>query len=225
MVNMSDINTRELSKSLNELYQSGSYKEAVDLVLKNKGSYTPAIFHEHLGTLYLKNKDFGVARFHLEKAVKKGLVNTNVRHNLKTVKKQITTPDMDANHGFWQNFVSTGLSLPSGSFFVLSLLIIFTSLLLKRVKLIKNNYLAFTFVLLGLLPIGFQKLYLDKISYGVTLTQTPLIEGPSKIYSEITELEPGVKFIIGRQKEGWYLIKFPDNLVGWVEKKNIGIFK
>ena len=56
-----------------------------------------------------------------------------------------------------------------------------------------------------------RKTYLDKIDYGIVLTETTLLEGPSKIYTEITKLEPGVKFIIGSTKDGWYLIKFPDN--------------
>ena len=87
-----------------------------------------------------------------------------------------------------------------------------------------SKLLITTCLLLGLLPIALSKLYLNNINYAVNLHDAPLREGPSAIYPEMMTIEAGSKFIVKEGNDGWFYIKSPYFLTGWIRRKYLAIY-
>jgi hypothetical protein len=74
------------------------------------------------------------------------------------------------------------------------------------------------------LPFLFSEGYLDKINYAIAFKEIPIYEGPSKVFTEKGKIKAGAKIILGENKEGWFYVKFPISLAGWISKDQLGIY-
>lgn len=211
-------------KSFEKLYLKKDYKGAVNYLLQNKQQFNSGIFHYNLGTVYSKIGDQPAARFHLEKAIKEGYINSSSLNNLTYVKNQLQVDDLSTSSSFPDQFMNYSLAIPSAVYSSLSLLfLLLTITLLKSKKLVKKTSIAIA-ILLIVLPLSFSSLYLDKINHAVAFSDIPLYEGPSKIFSEKGKVKAGSKIILGEFKEGWFFVKFPISLAGWINKDQLGIY-
>ncbi|RPJ75872.1 MAG: SH3 domain-containing protein [Alphaproteobacteria bacterium] len=210
--------------SFEKLYLKKDYKGAVNYLLQNKQRFDSGIFHYNLGTVYSKIGDQPTARFHLEKAIKEGHINSSSLNNLTYVRNQLQVDDLSTSSNFPDQFMNYSLAIPPAVYLSISLLFLLLGIsLIKSKKLIKKTSIAI-FILLIVLPVSFSNLYLDKINYAVAFKDVPLYEGPSKIFSEKGKVKAGSKIILGEFKEGWFYVKFPISLTGWINKDQLGIY-
>ena len=77
-------------------------------------------------------------------------------------------------------------------------------------------------VLFALFPLLFQVFFLNKLTFAVVLKKSQVYEGPSKIYSKVTELDEGSKILLGQKSGKWYLISSPPQMRGWVHEQMLG---
>ena len=70
----------------------------------------------------------------------------------------------------------------------------------------------------------FSEFYISKINYAIAFKDISLYEGPSKIFSEKGKVHAGSKVILGEYKEGWFYVKFPLSLTGWINKDQLGLY-
>lgn len=207
-----------------ELYLKKDYKGAASYLLQNKQRFDSGIFHYNLGTVYSKMGEHPAARFHLEKAIKDGYINSASLNNLTYIKNQLQVDDLSTSASFPDQFMNYALAIPSAAYLSISLLFLLLSVsLLKSKKLVKKTSIAI-FILLIVAPVSFSTLYLDKINYAVAFRDIPLYEGPSKIFSEKGKVKAGSKIILGEFKEGWFYVKFPISLAGWINKDQLGLY-
>jgi hypothetical protein len=120
--------------------------------------------------------------------------------------------------------MNTALTIPPAAYLSFSLIFLLLGItLLKSKKLIKKTSMVF-FIALIVTPILFSQGYLDKINYAVAFKDISIYEGPSKIFSEKGKVKAGSKIILGEYKEGWFYIKFPISLAGWISKDQLGLY-
>jgi tetratricopeptide (TPR) repeat protein len=223
------VTTQETSISKGEntfeaLYLKKDYKGAANYLLANKQQLNSGIFHYNLGTVYSKLSDFPAARFHFEKALKEGYINTSSLNNLAFVKSQLQVDDLTTSTLLPDELMNYSLSIPGSAYLTISLLLLLTGMLLVKAKRVKR---VVSMVLLGILiiaPVAFSQLYLEKINYAVAFKDISLYEGPSKIFNEKGKIRAGSKIILGDFKEGWFYVKFPISLAGWINKDQIGLY-
>lgn len=233
---MKNINTSPVTKSpqaqtdklasspFAELYLKKDYKGAASYLIQNKQQFDSGIFHYNLGTVYSKTGDYPAARFHLEKAIKEGYINSSSLNNLSYVKSQLQVDDLSTSTNLPDEFMNTALTIPPAAYTSISLvLLLFGISLVMSKKLTKKLSIA-CFVLLIAAPFLFSNLYLDKVNYAVAFKDVPLYEGPSKIFSEKGKVKAGSKIILGEFKEGWFYVKFPISLTGWINKDQLGLY-
>ena len=79
---MSDNNIENILITFKDLYLKKDFNACVDLLLKEKESFNPGLFHYNLGTVYLKLEKPAIGRYHLEKARKE-------QKKLNRIKKRI----------------------------------------------------------------------------------------------------------------------------------------
>jgi hypothetical protein len=70
----------------------------------------------------------------------------------------------------------------------------------------------------------FSNFYVKNVNYAIALKDTPLYEGPSKIFNEKGRVRAGSKIVLGELKEGWFYVKFPLSLSGWINKDQLGLY-
>lgn len=213
-----------VSSSFEELYLKKDYKGAANYLLQNKQQLSSGIFHYNLGTVYSKMGDYPAARFHLEKAVKEGYINSSSLNNLTYVKSQLQVDDISTSTNLPDELMNIALTIPPAAYFSFSLILLLLGItLVKSKKLVKKTSMAFFIVLIAT-PFLFSQYYLDKINYAVAFKDVPVFEGPSKIFAEKGKVKAGSKIILSDYKEGWFYIKFPISLAGWISKDQLGLY-
>lgn len=212
------------SGTFEAFYLKKDYKAAADFLLQNKQQFDSGIFHYNLGTVYSKLGDFPAARFHLEKAIKEGFINSSSLNNLGFVKSQLQVDDLSTSTSVPDQVMNTALALPSAAYLTISLLMLLVGLvMIKSKKIVRKMSLALLLLVVAT-PVLFSEFYLDKINYAVSFKDVPLYEGPSKIFSEKGKVKAGSKLILGEFKEGWFYVKFPISLTGWINKDQLGLY-
>jgi tetratricopeptide (TPR) repeat protein len=210
--------------AFDELYLKKDYKGAANYLLQNKQQLNSGIFHYNLGTVYSKMGDYPAARFHLEKAIKEGYINSSSLNNLTYVKAQLQVDDLTTSTELPDQLMNTVLTIPPAAYFSFSLILLLLGItLLRSKKLIKKTGIGF-FIVLIVAPVFFSQRYLDKINYAVAFKDVAIYEGPSKIFTEKGKVRAGSKIILGEYKEGWFYIKFPISLAGWISKDQLGLY-
>lgn len=214
----------EASKSFDELYVKKDFKGAAQYLLDNKQQFDSGIFHYNLGTVYSKMGEHASARFHLEKAIKEGYLNNSSLNNLAFVKSQLQVDDLSTSTSIPDQVINSMLSIPNAGYFSITLLLILIFMVMVRLgKIQKRWIMAFVFAV-AILPMAFSLFYVKNINYAVALKDTPLYEGPSKIFTEKGSVRAGSKVVLGQFKEGWFYIEFPMSLSGWISKDQLGIY-
>lgn len=213
-----------IDQSFESLYLQKNYKGAAQYLLANKQQFDSGIFHYNLGTVYSKLGDQAAARYHLEKAIKEGYVNSASLNNLSYVKSLLQVDDLSTSTSLPDKFINFSLNLPPQAYLSVTLLLILLSMLLIRTKKLTSKVIIFVSLLLSLLPIGYSTLYLNNVNYAVALKEIPLYEGPSKIFNEKGKIRAGSKIILGEFKDGWFFVEYPLSLAGWVGKDQLGLY-
>lgn len=210
--------------SFEELYLKKDYKGAANYLLQNKQQLSSGIFHYNLGTVYSKMGDYPAARFHLEKAIKEGYINSSSLNNLSFVKTQLQVDDLSTSSMLPDQLMNSALSIPGSAYLSFSLVLLLLGLVLMKSKKLVRKTSIILFAVLIATPILFSQLYLDKVNYAVAFKDVSLYEGPSKIFSEKGKVRAGSKIILGEFKEGWFYVKFPISLAGWINKDQLGLY-
>ena len=219
---MSNTNTNELLKSLETLYTKANYQEAIDLLLKNKESFDPALFHYNVGSMYLKNKNLPIARYHLEKASHLGFTSSEVMNNLNVTELGLDLTTLESSGSVATDYFYQALFVPQSYVIGYMLFIVTLMLFLKKFK--KLSWMYFTsLTLLFLSPAVIKSILIKNLNQVVVLKTSHCKEGPSGIFEDNHELPAGLKIIVTKPKEGWYFIQHPSHLSGWVKKDDLGI--
>jgi hypothetical protein len=213
------------SKStFDELYLKKDYKGAAQYLLDNKKQFESGIFHYNLGTVYSKMGDQATARFHLEKAIAEGYINSSSLNNLAFVKSQLQVDDLSTSTSLPDQVVSTMTSIPMAGYFSMTLFLVLIFTLMIRLKKIQKKWIMVVVMLLSLTPVFVSNFYVKNINYAVVLKEVPLYEGPSKIFTEKGKVRAGSKVVLGQLKDGWFYIEFPISLSGWISKDQLGLY-
>lgn len=218
---MNDNNMDEISKSLEAHYLKGEYAEAQKLLLANKDQFDLGIFHYNLGTTLMKMGNFAAGRYHLEKALKNGYVDTKVLHNLSVAKSQLAVNDIGNSSNPLDLALSFSLDIPFSLYLSATLIFSIVALLFVRFKKVTRWYGMTFLAVLALLPILYAGIFLNRFNFALALSDTSLREGPSQIYGELSKVKAGSKFIVGENQGDWYYIKSPASMTGWVKKEDI----
>ena len=207
-----------------DLYLKKDYKGASNYLLQNKQQLSSGIFHYNLGTVYSKLGDFPAARFHLEKAIKEGYINSASLNNLTFVKAQLQVDDISTSVALPDQMMNVALTIPPAAYLSLTLLLVLLGLVLLKSKRLFKKISIGIFILIALTPMLFSEFYISKINYAIAFKDISLYEGPSKIFSEKGKVHAGSKVILGEYKEGWFYVKFPLSLTGWINKDQIVLY-
>lgn len=215
--------TKSSIATFEELYAKKDYKGAIDFLLANKQQFNSGTFHYNLGTTYAKMNELGAARFHLEKAALNGMYNSALYNNLQYVNAKIVGEDISTSQSIVDRAVDYSVSIPREAYLTISLALMILFLVILKFKNIKSRVLILIWVLIAFLP----SIYIYSLDYttnvAVALKEVSILEGPSKVFQEKGKIQAGAKVILGEYKEGWFFIKYPISLSGWVSKENLGI--
>lgn len=211
----------DLSKSLEAHYLKGEYAEAQKLLLANKDQFDPGIFHYNLGTTLMKQGNFAAGRYHLEKALKNGYVDSKVIHNLSVAKSQLAVNDISNSNNPLDLALSFSLDIPFSLYLSGTLILSLLAMLLIRLKKVTRLYGIIILAVVVMFPILYAGLFVNRFNFAMALTDSSLREGPSQIYGELSKIKAGSKFIIGEMQGDWYYIKSPASMAGWIKKDDI----
>ena len=207
-----------------ELYLKKDYKGAIEYLLQNKQQMDSGIFHYNLGTVYSKSGDLAAARFHLEKSIKEGYINSASINNLAFVKSKLEIDDLSTSQSLPDQIMNGALAVPQSAWISITLTFVLISLILFRTKKIVRKTLIGLVFVLSIAPFLFSQFVLQKVNYAVAFKDVSLYEGPSKVFSEKGKLKAGSKVILGDFKEGWFYVKFPISSAGWISKDQLGLY-
>lgn len=216
--------TKSSDQSFQELYLKKDYKSAADYLLKNKQLFNSGIFHYNLGTVYSKLGEPAAARYHLEKSIQDGYINSSSLNNLNFVKKSLNIDDVTTSSATADIAMNFATSLPFSAYSFVSLLMILIFLILIRLKKVRSRIKIALLIITAIVPIIFYSLIVDHLHPAIVFMEISLQEGPSKIFAEKGKIKAGSKIIVGDYKDGWFFVKHPESLIGWVNKDQLGLY-
>jgi len=220
---MANTNIDELSKSLETLYLDGKFDKAVDLLLESKNQLTAVDFHYNLGTVYSKMGELGPGRYHLELAMKKGYIGSDILNNLAFIKSKLQGIDLSFSQNMSDKLLNFLSQYPVSYAISITLVLMLIFLLLFKFKKVGSKLVLGALLVLSLSPVISHQLLLSGKSFAVNIKEMKVYEGPSSVYDVRVTIPGGSKFILGKSDGDWFYIDHPLDLTGWVKKEDIGI--
>lgn len=221
---MENTTTATAALPLQELYTQGQYLQFINKVMEAQSQFPPAQYHLLLGTAYAKQGELAVGRYHLEKAKQLGANGTEVQNNLAAVRQQLAIDDLSTSKSAGDQFIYTMGRIPQELYWSASLLL----LLLALIVLLKSNFkkvtLAIVLALLATGPTIYERTVIEGTHFAVSLQESSILEGPSKIFGAKTQIPAGALVIIGRTVDNWVLVKAPLIYSGWVDRSALGLY-
>jgi hypothetical protein len=225
---MGNNNTTAMTKSsdlsFEELYLNKDYKAAIDNLLKNKQLFNSGTFHYNLGTTYSKLGDLATARYHLEKSIQDGYINASSINNLKFVKTKLDVEDVTTSSSMLDQTMNIATELPVPGYTLITLIFFLVIIVLLRLKKLQSRLKIGISIVCACLPLIFYFSVVAHLHPAITFRDISLQEGPSKIFSEKGKVKAGSKILVGDFKDGWFFVKHPESLVGWVTKEQLGLY-
>ncbi len=219
---MSENSISALLQKLQQLYTEKSFQEGVDLLIESKSQFNQAQFHELLGSFHMKLDHYAAARYHFEMALSKGASGQTIHHNLEYVLGKLGIMSHYSMNFFERSYETVSL-LPFEFWAAISLLFLAIAIWNLRFKWKHGSrFLVITLWLAALIPQGLYWGHFQPQVAAIVLSETPLYEGPSAVFSSPKTIRAGEKIIIDKNKDGWSLIVSPKFLSGWVENQNLG---
>lgn len=221
---MQDSNTEELLKSLEAQVQSGEFSAATELLLQNRESLSPYLFHYNLGTVHVKSKHYAIGRFHLEKALRESPFSAEARNNLDFVKTKIEASEPSSDPYSFSHLVETAHLVPMEFYLVyLSILFLFLARSLSR-RGFKKWVMPIIFFFILNLPVIFYFFCARNLDPAIALKEAIVREGASEVYEKSFSVKEGSKLFIGKRDGKWLYIEYPKNIAGWVSTDDVAIY-
>jgi hypothetical protein len=221
---MSNTNTNTLLKSVEEIYLKGDYKQAIDTLIKSKGTLQPGLFHYNLGTLYLKMGRLGPSRYNLEKANKIGFSNPLVKNNINYIRKQESIISVGESGSLIDKtffHINEASSYQFGFFLLLFSLFLVIAMRFKKISLRSFSIVFFVAILLT----SIIKVYThSNYHQAVIMNDVSIFEGPSKIYEESGNIIAGSKVLVSKSQNDWFYILSPASVSGWIKRSALGFY-
>jgi hypothetical protein len=205
------------TKLLEASYAKRDYKAVKEMILKNKNQFSLAQFHYNFGTLYAKEGELHISRYHLQKALKLGGIKKEVFQNLKYVETKL---------GFDEegSAVYSIVDLPPSIFLILTLVFLIFSALLLKIEKLKKIKVGIVLICISFIPYLGSVVGNRVLSGAINIGDGEIRGGPSHIYEKTLNVPAGRKLIIGEIDKGWCRILYPLEFAGWIEKKSLGVY-
>ena len=207
---------------MKNLYTQGNFEAARKLLIERKDTLPEGLFHYNLGTLYAREGNLALGRYHLEKALSKNFANGMLFNNLETVKVKLNVVDLSRSEGFSGKIIDASLSFPPGIWLTFSLLLLLGLIFAVKRKMIRGFILPSVFFVVAVAPLVYSQAYLYKMRHAIILKDAEIYEGPSNIYSSTGTVKGGSKIIVGDSNNKQYFIVYPKVLSGWIHGDYLG---
>lgn len=209
---------------LQELFAKGQYDQFIKLVMEQQDSYSPAQYHMLLGSAYAKNGSLAVGRYHLEKAKHLGYHGVDLTNNLEAVRERLDVRDLAVSRNWSDQLTYYSCQIPSEVYWSFSLLILLGALVVVMKSHFQKITLPIALAILSIVPLTYERTVVSHVHFAVSLQETAVLEGPSKIFADKTKLPAGAKLIIGKSVDSWVFIEAPLIYSGWVDRTLLGLY-
>lgn len=209
---------------LQELFAEGKFDQFIKLVMEQQQNYSPAQYHMLLGSAYAKNGSLAVGRYHLEKAKHLGYHGTDLTNNLEAVKERLDVKDLAASRNWSDQLTDYSCQIPSEIYWSLTVLILLASLVVVVKSRFQKVTVPLVLLVLSLVPLTYERAVVSHVHFAVSLQETAVLEGPSKIFADKIKLPAGAKLIIGKNVDSWVFIEAPLIYSGWVDRSLLGLY-
>jgi len=220
---MKNTNTEAEHKSLEQLYLKQDFDGAQKYILENKSQMDRGVFHYNLGTIHLKKEEYAIGRYHFEKAIKKGFYSPQLHNNLEYSLENLEVAQFEKPEHIGQEIYLGALGLPPAAYITASIFFLVLFLLLR----LFFKKLSWGIVVLGtilvLLPIGLRHGVWRDHRFAVCFKQGDVREGPSEVFKSTYKVPKGVKLVVEKPRDGWYLIRYPKQYIGWIKARDLGL--
>ncbi len=200
----------------NSLYRAGDYQGAIREYerLLSQGIQSFEVYY-NLGNAYVKSGNLERALLYYLKAFKINPLDSDLRYNIKLVKKRLGVEDLSS--GFWKWFLFPPKIIAT----IISVLFWITLFLsLSKISPVKKFTLLLLTVVSLLIAIVWLVMVLSYLNRDAWLVmkKTSLYSAPSEKESKLAILNSGIEVEKIRDLGNWIQIKAPDGIVGWVKK-------
>ena len=207
----------EVQLKYKSLFEKGKHTEAIQLLMKQKDQFDPAIYHYNLGVNLAFVNELPLSRYHLENAQNLGFKSIKSQAILEKVKDDLGVIGVEDKSSFSEHVVSYSLdaSIATGVNISLVLLLLF----LIKLKSISKTWLKIIIPLVCFLPLLGQYYIQRNFNHAIALEKLEVLRGPSTIFEQTQEVIPGMSFITSGIAGEWIYIYSPSSHRGWIKNK------
>ena len=199
--------------------------------IEDMGIENPDVYY-NMGNAYAKSDQLGMAVYCYEKSVKL-LIKKDVLHNLAFVRQMLSLSSQSVDARSPLERMTSFLTLKESSDWALTLYVVTFVFLSIRLRGRKEGarkiagrlalFSCILFLFSGMTAA--YKFYLQsQNSYVIVLSESaPLYEVPMENLEAISDAPEGAKLTLLEEEDGWYKVRSPRGLAGWVKAEVLGV--
>ena len=219
-----------LFKQANNSYAAEKYEEAILLYdsIQQNGFQSEELFY-NIGNTYYKLQDWPNSILYYEKTLKLDANHEDALHNLALVQLKIVDKIDPIPSLFFQRWLDNlTLLLPFESWAILSLILLWTTLILFTLRKVTNMNLSNRIFILLIFFSAFAFVFANNQFKQKTMQKNAIIfsssvvikSAPSFSANDLFSLHAGSKIAITDQIGNWIHIKLANGNKGWMLKEN-----
>ena len=222
--------TEPLFEQANNFYAAEKYEEAIQLYdsIQQNGLHSEELFY-NIGNAYYKLQNWPNCILYYEKTLKLDANHEDALHNLELAQLKIVDKIDPIPSLFFERWLDNlTLLLPFESWAILSLILLWTTLILFVLKKMTNMNLSnHTFILLIIFS-AFAFVFANNQFKQKTMQKSAIIfsssvvikSAPTFSANDLFSLHAGSKIAITDQIGNWIHIKIANGNKGWILKEN-----
>jgi hypothetical protein len=204
------------------LYLKKDYSASIEELIKVKDKLDPGLFYYNLGSLQLKTKHLGEARYNLEMARYEGFESAEVFHNLSLLESTLGIDDLSTSKDYFDQTIVFLKFQPTAMYISISLLLIIAALSAKKFLKASRGIYA-SLLIISCLPLLIKLEIVDRWKVAFAKEKARVFSGPSEVFTDSGELTDGTKLLIGKSSGKWYFVERPRHLSGWINSEELRI--
>lgn len=214
---MEDTTIEDVLKTVEGLYASKDFDGALKILKENQKTLPQGVWNYNLGTVYGKQGEFALARFHLLKAELEGFSGPELITNKEIIEEKLNISRYEEPITTNDYLVKSALFASEGMLTTLAFVFVVLGLgILSKTKSLKRSLFFFVPVLI----LSGLNIWIDSWPKKIVIKPQVIKDGPSAIFNNRGELPSGV-MLITTKKEDWLYIQYPSRFSGWIKETGL----
>ena len=201
-------------------FKNKQFSDFRNLLITNKKTLPKDLFHFNYGLSYLAERNASASRLHFQKG-KVYSWSYDLYRAENSACQKLNCAKLDGSKStVFEKFLINYYSVPilANCMLAITFILMLHFYFRRSKQRVKAYLIAFITLFSG-------HIFSTQNKIGISLENTYIYSGPSKLFSKKTHINSGTKIVVSENLKNWLQITRPKIYAGWVQRNQIGLIK